>query len=463
MQWILICISLYFTIIHCEELKKVAIIGSGISGLNLARLLLKHKEFQVDLFESNSKIGGRIQSTEYNNTTLNLGGLLYLDSQQLISNLIKHYMLESKVFVGGVGNLNPVGFFKDNTIEFELTNYDFLNVAKLVWRYGLSPIKVKFQLNNFDAKLNSIYSILERKTAFRDIEEFINLLGLNNMVNRTVTQYIKEMDLNELYAKEIINGTISSLFNIHDNVNLLSAFIGLAKLGKTYHTTVTGNQQILLEILNECTRSKNFNSFLNSTITSINKEDEKYTITTPQGEKEYDIVIIAAPLSVTGIKFSGALAKLNKFTSSPKANPFHVTYIEGELNNEAFHTTSFPRILIPKEKPTSGEINAIFNFGKIFRLHSMSQVDQVELEKTNLFKKGFKIIKMHHWSYACSTFEPIVNFNDIPGYVLDNDLFYTNAHEVITTGMDFALIASQNIANILEDKYVMKINIKEDI
>ena len=45
---------------------KIAIIGSGISGLYLG-LILKSKNYDFDIYEKNNSIGGRIEVVEFDN------------------------------------------------------------------------------------------------------------------------------------------------------------------------------------------------------------------------------------------------------------------------------------------------------------------------------------------------------------------------------------------------------------
>jgi hypothetical protein len=74
-------------------------------------------------------------------------------------------------------------------------------------------------------------------------------------------------------------------------------------------------------------------------------------------------------------------------------------------------------------------------------------------------------VKDFHWNFSCGKFDPILNFSDIPGYVLDSRLFYLSAHESITASMEMSLISSVNIANLIMDLTPRMTNekLKEDI
>jgi len=66
-----------------NEPLKVAIIGGGISGLSAAYFLEQATHaggppIQIDLFESSSRIGGKIQSVRQDELTLELGAESFL-------------------------------------------------------------------------------------------------------------------------------------------------------------------------------------------------------------------------------------------------------------------------------------------------------------------------------------------------------------------------------------------------
>jgi protoporphyrinogen/coproporphyrinogen III oxidase len=76
-------------------MKKVCIIGGGISGLTTA-FLLKRKGFAVTLFEASEKAGGNIQTVERDGFTIEQGPNSLLKSPRLID-LVKLLKLENEV------------------------------------------------------------------------------------------------------------------------------------------------------------------------------------------------------------------------------------------------------------------------------------------------------------------------------------------------------------------------------
>jgi protoporphyrinogen/coproporphyrinogen III oxidase len=76
-------------------MKKICIIGGGISGLTTA-FLLKRKGFAVTLFEASEKVGGNIQTIEREGFTIEQGPNSLLKSPRMVD-LVKLLKLEDKV------------------------------------------------------------------------------------------------------------------------------------------------------------------------------------------------------------------------------------------------------------------------------------------------------------------------------------------------------------------------------
>jgi prenylcysteine oxidase/farnesylcysteine lyase len=461
----IILIFLILCIVITQQAKRVAIVGAGISGAYLSKLLLNNKnDFKVDLYESGSLTGGRIQTIPYNNTVLDVGAKFFLKEHKIINNLIDEYKFEKESFSEN-GSNSIFGIFDNNyAINFELGSSDIINAMKMMFRYGMSPIKLKMQLEEFENKEKLIYDMLEKKILFRNIEELINVLNLKEYVNRTMSAYVSELGLNDIYTSEMVNASIRGIYNQED-VSVFGAFCALAKQGKEFFTIKGGNRQIVDAVIKTCKGSNNFKLYLDTNVISISKQNPagKYILTSSKGSEDYDLIIIASPLSVANIKFTDLLQHLNKYNSLPKPVPVHVTYIEGQLNDEVFGTDAFPKILIPEKPFTNASINSIFNFNGIYRIQSLNKLTQSELEGSKLFKEGFRVLNSFGWTYAMGRLEPILDFTDVSGYMLDTRLFYASAHEAIASGMEMSLQSAQNVVNIIEDTYLMKKTVKEDI
>ncbi len=83
---------------HPDLKIEVAIIGAGTSGLYTAYRLVtdkKHKASEVQIFDMNNKLGGRLESVVMPGMNFwgELGGMRYLTSQEIVTTLIEGYPL----------------------------------------------------------------------------------------------------------------------------------------------------------------------------------------------------------------------------------------------------------------------------------------------------------------------------------------------------------------------------------
>ena len=83
-------------------MKKIGIIGGGISGL-AAAFLLKKKGFEVSLFEKSRRVGGNIQTVKINNFLIEYAPNSLLKSPRLVD-LIRELDLETEVLAANAAN-----------------------------------------------------------------------------------------------------------------------------------------------------------------------------------------------------------------------------------------------------------------------------------------------------------------------------------------------------------------------
>lgn len=78
----------------------IAVVGAGLSGLSCA-LELKKMGFQVQVFESQSHVGGRVQTIEKEGFLLDKGFQVYLPSYQMGQYYMNHKALDLQSFLPG--------------------------------------------------------------------------------------------------------------------------------------------------------------------------------------------------------------------------------------------------------------------------------------------------------------------------------------------------------------------------
>lgn len=157
---------------------EVAIIGAGTSGLYTAYRLVadkKHKASEIQIFDMNSKLGGRLESVIMPGMNFwgELGGMRYLTSQEIVTTLIEGYPLTEKNLDKRIpvlkDKMTPVPFPMGDTTKLlmylrkERFHQDAWNVAqgenkKLPTRYYLNENDFGFSSDQLFNKI--IYDVL---------------------------------------------------------------------------------------------------------------------------------------------------------------------------------------------------------------------------------------------------------------------------------------------------------------
>ena len=120
---------------------KIAIIGSGISGLYLAYKLQNRHTCIVDIYEKNNYIGGRIKVVDFDDIDVVAGaGILRLNKDKLMLDLCKELNVTTNVYTSNLSyTFNSVSIldFVNQLKKYEITSeirekYNFSKFAKQV-------------------------------------------------------------------------------------------------------------------------------------------------------------------------------------------------------------------------------------------------------------------------------------------------------------------------------------------
>ena len=130
-------------------MKKVIIIGSGISGLSFANYLDKTK-YNVEIFEKNNSPGGRVRTEKIDGFTCDIGFQVLLNNYDEVKKLNIYDDLNLKYFNSGAeiynenGNLklynpfhHPFEFIKSNIFSI----FTFKDIFKLLLLFSKSRLK----------------------------------------------------------------------------------------------------------------------------------------------------------------------------------------------------------------------------------------------------------------------------------------------------------------------------------
>ncbi|RAL60642.1 hypothetical protein DID88_009960 [Monilinia fructigena] len=273
--------------------KRIAIIGAGAGGSSSAYHLQKFAaesdlSINVTIFERSSYIGGRSTTVNaYSNPLepVELGASIFVEVNAILKNASREFGLRPKST--DTEEAEVLGIW--DGAEFVYTQKDsdwkYWDIAKLLWKYGLAPLKTQRLVKTVVGKFLQLYEA--PYFPFRSLSERIEELDLKTVASVTGEQFLADNNIEGSFATDLIQAS----------------------------TRIQGGNW---QIFDSMIQSSNSTVRLNHTITEISKvqDQEKYnvkTVTTDAigvnhtSEEPFDSIIIAAPLQYSNIKIASGL------------------------------------------------------------------------------------------------------------------------------------------------------------
>ena len=385
--------------------RKIAIIGSGISGLSCAWHL--KKKYEVHLFEKNDYFGGHSNTQKI----LENNNIIYVDTGFIVFNN-QNYK-------------NLVSFFKLLNIESYETEMSFsVSMNKKKFEYGGEDLDTLFaQRKNILNKkfLIMLYEIVKfYKSAKKDIEKF---------GNQTIDQYLTSMRYSDFFTYNHIYPMAASIWSAPINeikkfpfpkfVNFFEnhALFNLHNRPK-WRTVVNGSQEYVKKIIKE----KRIVSHLNNKVLKIIRK-KKIHIFSKKGEQLFDKVILACHSNQS----------LNLIENPTKEEVLFLSKIRYQKNTVWLHSDEK---FMPKIKKVWSAWNFL-DFGKnnlcvtywMNKLQNLNTKQQIfvslNLPENPSINKRFKKINYSHPIFDHETLNGQEGLNNIQG---KNDTWFCGAY-----------------------------------
>lgn len=469
---------------------KVVIVGAGIGGASLSHFLSERfSDIEIILLEKSDEFGGRLSSIEItkghssdnttndlpeqNKTVIELGASFFIKENKNLINLARFYHVDWKS--ADDEEKDTMGLWDGEKFLWETSKFEYLTLAKLLWRYGKTPFNVKTDVDEWVKQFGSIYSNVNKP--FNDYKEFLERIGHKNASSTDFLQYLRGKNYNELYVNEFITGVIAGIYNQRSSE--MQSFAGMISLagvfGKAY-SFKKGNKNLASSIIKGNPRVK---AYINSEVIMLEKrEDGKFSldISTPQGLaflKAADVIIFTSPIDEISFRNINITEKNKNF--GKKYVRTYVTVVAGQLNCEYFEKNRIEcpgSILATRLKEKSiisdyfrvcqkcydvdGELLDVYKFQSIRKLK--------EFDLHTLFPYKYKALVQKIWK-GYPNLVPIDD-KDVPDIRLQNGLYFLNGIEALASCMEIESIAARNIAGLIannEGKNWAQINILKEL
>ena len=413
---------------------KIAIIGSGISGLSSALLL--SQEHNITLFESSNRFGGHANTVDI----MHNHNLIPVDTGFIVYNKLNYP--------------NLIGFFdllKVDTISSDMSFAVSARDGQLEYSGSITGIFAQ-KRNLFNIKFYRmlrdiiIFFIFGYKYAFQVKE------------NESLNEYVKRCNFSKEFIndhlipmssaiwscpeKEILNFPAKSLLTFFKNHQLIN-FIFRPK----WRTVKGGSRQYVNKVIEKLKQNKKNKFVLNSKIKSIFSKNNKIEINFEQTTKIFDKVIMATHPDQT-IKLIKNLDKQSKEILSEFKYQKNTVYLHSDKN------------LMPKNQKTWSSWNYISSkkiqkSSVTYWMNLLQKIDNslnvfVSLNPCILPSKSLthKKIIYEHPIFNSKTNEAQKNMIKIQG---KNNIFYAGAWQKYGFHED-GILSAVNISKLLKVK-----------
>jgi protoporphyrinogen/coproporphyrinogen III oxidase len=281
-----------------SDSRRIAVIGSGISGLTAA-FLLKKQNFDVALFEKSERSGGNIQSVKINDFLIEQGPNSLLKSPRLVD-LIRELNLESQILAANAVNKKRYVLRNGHLKSLPMSVIKMAADDYFSWRAKLRLLKEPF-VRTKSPENESVAEFFERRLGREIVERaadpFIAGIYAGNPANLGIKSAFPRLyELEKQYGSLLLGSLRSKNEKAPADFPRTFSFINGIQ-------TLT---DALAENLGDSVK-------LNTQILEIKKNHTgKWSITTDSGENYFDALIISTPAEAAANLIANLDAELSQ-------------------------------------------------------------------------------------------------------------------------------------------------------
>lgn len=253
---------------------------------------------------------------------MELGASIFVDINYILVNAAQEFNLSTSSFQRAESNGPLLGVYNGKDFVFvQNTGGTWWDTAKLLWKYGLAPIKT---LRLVKATVNPFLKMYEAPIfPWASLNEVVHDLGLVDATAVTGEQYLKDNGIGELFAHEVIQA--STRVNYAQNLPLIHGLETMVCMSTDGAMAVEGgNWQIFAHML----KASGADVRLQQAVTKVEKHaNNTYALYSKAASGEevseersqtFDEVILAGPKQFSDIKFD----------PEPQHSPDEIPYVQ---------------------------------------------------------------------------------------------------------------------------------------
>ncbi|NWX16110.1 PCYOX oxidase, partial [Aegotheles bennettii] len=361
-----------------------------------------------------------------------------------------------------------MGIYNGEEFVFEESSWYILNLLKLLWHYGLNPLRMYMWVEDILDKFMRIYRYQTHDYAFSSNERLLHALGgsdFTRMLNQTIDEAMQEAGFSHKFINEMVCPAMRVNYGQGVNINGFVGAVSLAGAESGLWSVKGGNKLVCTgllyaakaEVIPGTVVSIELKTRPKPTGDTVKLYQVTYNTTAGLTGDTYDIVVIAAPLSrkMANITFRNFEPPIPEFP-----NLYHqtvTTLVHGRLNSSffgyqdpaAFHFGAIFTMENPKLFINSlGVVSPVEDVGgerqppsplAIWKVFSQEALTK---EQLHLLFSSYDSVKVKKW-LAYPHYSPPER---CPPIILHDHLYYLNGIERVASAMEMSAIAAKNIA-----------------
>ncbi|NXJ86409.1 PCYOX oxidase, partial [Trogon melanurus] len=443
---------------------RIAVVGGGIGGAAASYFLRQKfgRAVRLDVLEK-AALGGRLATLEVEGASYEAGGSVLHPLNLHMKHFVKELGLAVAPVRGGLA-----GVYNGEEFVFEESSWYIINLLKLLWHYGLNPLRMYMWVEDILDKFMRIYRYQTHDYAFSSNERLLHALGGNDftlLLNQTIDEAMQKAGFSHKFLNEVVCPAMRVNYGQGVNINAFVGAVSLAGVDSGLWAVKGGNKLVCTGLIYASKAD-----VIPGTVLSIEPKIRPrptgdpvklyyvtYNTTSGLTGEMYDIVVIAAPLGrkMANITFKNFDPPVPDFP-----NPYHqtvATLVHGRLNASffgyrdpsAFHlgailTTENPKLFINSVGVVSpvGDASAESEPPSRSAVWKVFSKEPLTKEQLNLLFSSYDSVKAKQWLAYPRYGTP----EKCPPVVLHDNVYYLNGIERAASAMEMSSIAAKNAA-----------------
>ncbi|MCJ1403347.1 hypothetical protein MMC11_006570 [Xylographa trunciseda] len=311
--------------VAASRTKRIAIIGAGSAGASTAFYINRFRSpcqpTNITVYERSNYVGGRSTTVNvYGNPAepVELGASIFVQVNRNLVSAANEFGLVTTNNADGrpKESADMLGVWDGEVFKFVQSegNSKWWNIAKLLWKYGLAPIRTQRLMQKVVGKFTKMYD--EPDFPFRSLSQASYDLGLTAVTSETGYDYLAANGIVPPFSTDIVQA--STRVNYAQNLGEINGLLALVCMSTDGAMAIKGgNWQIFDGML----RTSGAKLLLNTSVSEIaDQKDGTYLVRSGASDAspsqlevhtdEYDEVVLAAPFQFSKLKLPAKLAHL---------------------------------------------------------------------------------------------------------------------------------------------------------